>query len=111
MTEPRLRTGLWVQAILRRLDLSGFPAVLVHRGDDIAGTVMVKIVEHRNGVRVLTRRTGPDGWVWHAASGEAPEAEPEADARIARERARDPDLWVIEVEDPRARFDVARDLG
>jgi len=48
---------------------------------------------------VLTQARGQDGeLVWMRAIGPGLVAEPDADAYIARQRARDPDIWVIEIE-------------
>ena len=37
--EPRLTAGLRVAALLRRADLEGRAAYVVHRGDDTAGAL------------------------------------------------------------------------
>ena len=50
----------------------------------------------------FTRSYGPDGRIgWQAQIEDAGEAE--VDAALARQRGYDPDLWVVEVEDPRGR--------
>ena len=42
--EPRLTAGLRVAALLRRADLEGRAAYVVHRGDDTAGALAVSVV-------------------------------------------------------------------
>ena len=42
--EPRLTAGLRVAALLRRADLEGRGAYVVHRGDDTAGALAVSVV-------------------------------------------------------------------
>jgi hypothetical protein len=98
--EPRLNAGLWVDAHIRRCWSNGVPAMLVRRGDDTAGIVLLKLNRLDDGCTVLAPATGLDGErIWFRASGETPVAESDADAYIARRLDGDPDLWVIEIED------------
>ena len=52
---------------------------------------------------VFARTLSLDGdLAWRRATGEGWIAEEEAEARLAREIDFDPDVWIVEVEDPRA---------
>jgi hypothetical protein len=53
---------------------------------------------------VLSQQRGLDGQLgWFAAFENRLVPEPEADAYIARAVKRDPDLWVVEIEDRAGR--------
>lgn len=99
---PRLTAGFWVAAYLTRLRLADIGAYVVRRGDETAGAVLIK-QSPLDGTATLHQRqfdlmADARRWVQVAQGPEA-----EIDAQIARERARDPDLWVIEVEDRQGR--------
>lgn len=97
--EARLKTGLWIGALIRRCDLAAIAAVVVARGDADSGAVLLKFNARDEGCSVLTQARGPDGeLVWMRATGPAPVAEADADSYIARQRRRDPDMWVVEIE-------------
>ncbi len=99
MADGRIATELWVKAHLRRLTAQGVPAVVARRGDPHGGMVILKVNRLDLGCRVLTQTRDLDGVLcWLAALDGRLVAEPEADEYIARQTARDPDLWVIEVE-------------
>jgi hypothetical protein len=97
--EPRLKSKMWIQSLIRRCDLAAISAAVVARGDDDAGAILLKFNSRDNGCSVLTQARGPDGeLVWMRATGPAPVAEADAESYIERQRRRDPDLWVIEIE-------------
>jgi hypothetical protein len=98
MSDPRLTTGLWVSALLRRLHGDGVYAQVLAKGDIMAGAVVVSSRSKNGGIRTLERsytRTGGPAWIDTSAS---PLTDTEALATMARARARDPDLWWIEAE-------------
>ncbi len=97
MPEARLAAGIWVAAYLRRLSLADIPAYVTRHGDDTAGAVMVKCatLDGRASLWIREWNFETDQRIWMQLN-EAEERE--IDAEIARNAARDPDLWVIEIE-------------
>lgn len=94
----RLTSEIWIAAYRRRLELAGIPAFVVRRGDASAGAVLVKLATLDGRATVYQRAVDPatGGRNWMALTEGA---EAEVDAAIARQTGRDPDLWVIELED------------
>lgn len=102
MDQERLPTGFLVDAHLRRMDALAIPAFVVHKGNHVSGLILLKINGLKDKVKLLIQErnfeSGELEWV-HALEHETVD-EFSADQYIQRAIARDPDLWVIEVEDP-----------
>jgi len=99
LIDDRLPTDLWVMAQVRRCNAAAVPAVVVRKGEAKGGTLLIKLNQLEGGCRVLTQARDLDGRLaWLAAFKGALVPEAEADDYIGRAVARDPDLWVIEIE-------------
>jgi|SRR5688572_25637922 hypothetical protein len=102
-----VKSGIWVNAHLRRCNASGLAAVLVKRGAEEAGSIYVKINRLDGRVILLGPAPGPaydnrGERRWSRLIAEEPVLEGEADKYLERARRIDPDIWIIEIEDARS---------
>ncbi len=99
MDDGRLPTDLWVMSHVRRCNAEAIPATVARKGEAKGGTLLLKLNQLDRGCRVLSQIRDIDGVLgWLAAFDGALVPEAEADAYIARAVQRDPDLWVVEIE-------------
>ena len=106
----RVKSHIWVSAYLRRVNAAFAHAALVRRGDADAGAIYIKVAAMDGTAQVfaplsveLAEMASGDsiiveeGRAWQPVY--APHAgEAEADAYLARQAGRDPDIWILEVE-------------
>lgn len=96
----RLSTELYVQAHVRQCFSKGLTAVVAHKGDAWGGAILVKLNLLGPGCRLLNQTRDGDGEIaWLPVQAGALLSEADADAYIAKSVQRDPDLWVVEIED------------
>ena len=96
----RLPTHLWVMAEVRRCNGEGIPVVVSRRGERVGGMVLLRLDRIEAGSLLLTEARDLEGRLgWMPALGGRLVGEEEARAYIDRAVKRDPDLWVVEVED------------
>lgn len=100
-----LPVHLWVSALVRRAQVGGAFATVVHRGDEERGDVLVKVTHERGKAQLYAPAFNPEGPTEFERLPEGVDDpdEVDVDALIAKRRAFDRDLWVIEVEDREAR--------
>lgn len=105
MTEPRLKTEIWVKACIRRAGVDGIAMAVVRRGDSDGGAVLVKLNRLDGNCTVFAETRDVAGARARIrGTGTQPVPETEADAYIARSRRVDPDIWVLEIEDRQGRL-------
>lgn len=96
----QLPTALLVEATLKPLNGQGIFYYITNKGNHASGVIMLKLSDMRGQCRLLIQQRDLDGnmgWM-HALGGEMVE-EQKADDYIRKSISRDPDLWVIEIED------------
>lgn len=101
----RLRSDVRIQSWLRQAAGLGLMAVVARKGEAESGALALKINRHSAGCDVYTPVSAPDGSpAWLTAFPKGPAKEAEADAYLQRQAKYDPDLWVLEIEDPKGLF-------
>lgn len=104
--EPRIPTSLWLGAALRRVSDQGGAGYVIRRGEDQSGMVCLL---HRSplGLTLYVQERDARGTLgWRAVDpknqgstpGERSIEEAWASDYSARAAARDPDLWIVEIE-------------
>lgn len=111
----RLKSEIWVKAYLRRCGVQGANAVVLRHGDDDAGAIFIKTLDHEGMACVFTPApAGLEGadydrrWVAGLKGARVPDAE--AQLYLDKEARFDGDLWIIEVDDRHGRHFLGDDL-
>jgi hypothetical protein len=99
--EPRARltSAMLVSALIRRVQAAGGFAAVLHRGDTMAGAIVVDCVNRGQAELRIERSTdarGTDGW--RIVDSAAAMADETTSTRLERRLKNDPDLWVIELD-------------
>lgn len=99
----RLKSAIWVSALLRRCQLEGKFGALLRKGAEEAGAVYV-VINHLDGSYDLL---GPPPGTSHDDDGNrlfekifaTPVAWPEVSEKINKAASFDSDIWAVEIED------------
>jgi hypothetical protein len=104
---PRLKSKIFVQALVRRAEVAGAAAYVARKGAEEAGVVFLKINRLDGTIEVLSpsQKINSEGElerVWARPMGDRT-TEEEAAGYFARQVKFDPDLWIVEIEDRQGR--------
>jgi len=101
--QPRLKSGIFVRALIRRAEVAGAQGFVVQKGSEEAGAVFLKIARLDGTCTVLSQAVAGEGMrVWARPLGESCD-EAKAAAYFDKQRKFDPDLWIVEIEDRQGR--------
>ena len=111
MSEPSLKSKIWIKAQIRLCDINLISAMIIHSGDSDAGAVLLKLNRLDAGVEVLFQTRDEEGnHAWMRGTGEGLVSETEAETYISKQIKYDPDIWVLEIEDPNGLYVIDRKI-
>jgi hypothetical protein len=98
----RLKSAIYVQALIRRCEAGGAAAYLLRRGAEEAGAVFIKLNRLDGTLVVLSPARRGEERVWTRPLGEKADEARCADY-FAKQIRFDPDIWIVEIEDREGR--------
>ena len=104
---PRLKAGIFVRALIRRVEIEGAQAsaqaFVARKGIEESGAILLKLNRLDGAVLVLSQaRRGDGDLVWTKPLGDWTD-EARATAYLDKQIKFDPDLWIVEIEDRQGR--------
>ena len=100
----KFRTDIVVNAALRKANNLAIPAFILKKGDPDAGAIFLEIEIDKDFVHLLHRRFDFDeNEIWECLNKGDPQPANVIEKQIQREIGRDPDCWVVSVQDRQAR--------
>lgn len=103
MIEARASSGLLVPAMIRRIEAEGGTAMVLAKGDAVAGAILLVLADRGVVQQVVERVWQFEGGYRLERVGPADISEPGAVSDyIARRRRSDPDMWAVELDHPDA---------
>lgn len=110
-TQPdRLTPGLEVASFLRLAEAHGGFGMVLHKGDESRGSLLLVILERGRQAGLLERSLGVDGVYRWEATGPREIDSVRATQYVARRSESDPDCWVIELDVPLSERFIAETI-
>jgi hypothetical protein len=98
VTDFRLPAHVEVSALMRATESAGGFAMVLHKGERDAGTILIVIVDKQGLGQLFERLPQVDGTrSWTKMQSQIPESKNDFNDYLARRSASDPDLWIIEL--------------
>lgn len=95
----RLSSEMMVSALIRRVEGAGGHAMVLARGDRGGGAIVIVCAEKGRIEQLLERILDIDGnYVWAVCGPQESDDPQQFQDYIDRRRARDPDLWIVELD-------------
>tara|TARA_B100000524_G_scaffold309345_1_gene185319 strand:- start:39 stop:371 length:333 start_codon:yes stop_codon:yes gene_type:complete len=97
----KLTTDIWISAYRTKLEKEGIPFYFYKRGDKSAGAILIKFSNLADDFQLYHRIIGHDEkqkWEILETGNEE-----KIDRTIKRQCDFDPDIWVIEIDDPKGK--------
>jgi hypothetical protein len=97
---PRLTSRRTVDALLRRAAAEGGFGAVLARGDEGAGAVLVLLLERGTACNLVERTYdfAANAYRWAPVGPQTDDSGATRAEYLERRRARDPDLWLIELD-------------
>jgi hypothetical protein len=107
-----LSSKLLVSALVRIAEGLGGGGMILKKGDETAGAVLIQMFEKNRAAGLFERVLGGSGvYAWDKVGPQDVDIVEETDAYILRRTMRDPDLWVVELSVPDAAQFIAERLS
>ncbi len=99
MTEPRLSSDMRIGALKRTVEANGGFAMIIKKGDPVAGAILIQSLEKGRNPRLFERMPSLNGiptWeqIWSQDNVNKGNLSDYLDRRVSRDR----DLWIIELD-------------
>jgi len=95
----RLTSQTLIGALVRRVQAAGGTAMILHKGESIAGTILVQLLDRGANLGLVERVTGLSGRTELVPSGPRNDGQDTDISSYIERRIRiDPDIWIVELD-------------
>ena len=103
MDDSRLPAALEVSALSRAVSAEGGFVTVIAKGEPDAGTILLVLLERGTDARLYERMPQASGKrAWECTRRQENESYEQFNEALARRHQQDPDLWIVELDVPRA---------
>ena len=98
----RLTSKFWISAYKKSLEKKAIPMYVVRKGDETSGSIIVRVSNLRGNSKLYAQSYDCEGlrvWVELANASDS-----EIEEIIKKHGSIDPDIWILEVEDPKDTY-------